>query len=204
MPDYQDYVISNIRFEGEEFGSGALWFDLGGPAFREPEAMANMFVEADLFVQHLQLRQSNLHRAPKADAPVVCGDWARRLESAGFNWTGHLRAYIDEYLNLPALEQERLVWLYARRERTECLTPAPFYEWETWQADAATQPSWDDVMHALVNSLNSTALELYPEMLEYTAEHNNQLREIFESHSERLANQLVALADRVRREQESN
>ncbi len=207
MPDVNyplDYTISNIRFEPEVGGYVTIWFDLGGQPFAEPEAMANMFIEFEALLDDIAREYPALY-AVLADGPQEHGILMERLEAAGFDWPEHLRGYIDRHVDLPAAEKERTGWLLARRERAAgpVAVSALDTEWERLSASAEPlpHPSWDDVAHALIDSLNATAVELYPELLDYDTDSNNRLRDMIESHGERLANQLYALTKSVREEQ---
>lgn len=195
------YAVSNIRFEPEEGGFATIWFDLDGASFAEPEAMRNMFVEFGAFQEHL----TGHHPAPgemPSSGPAGQMTEIDRLESANFDWAQHLCHYIEEQVDVDAAYRERLGWLKARQARAAGAEPEQAEsEWQrlTIQAETASPyPSWDDVVHALIDSLNATAVELYPELLDYDKDGNNRLRDMIESHGERLANQLVALTRSVR------
>ncbi len=195
-----DFFISNVRFEPEAGGYITVWFDVGGERFAEPEAMENMFVEFETFLAFLQKEQPAMSDV-LADGPPGHQAWLDRLEAAGFDWNANLRVYLHRHVDLDALERERLNWLHARRLRER---QAPDAAWTllSAQAEPAPNPTWDDVMHALVDSLNATAVELYPEVLTFSPENNARLRELFETYSERLTNQLVGLTQQVRRAEE--
>ncbi len=200
----QTFTLSNLRFEPESDGYITVWFDLGGPAFEEPEAMTNMFVEFDELLKHLSQHHPAMYEV-LADGSPGHSAWLERLEAADFDWNEHLLTYIDRNLDIRAMEKERISWLLARRAREE--GPATQVQFDAdWQrlsaqAEPVPHPSWDDVAHAFINSLNNTAVELYPELLDYNEDGNNRLRDMIESHGERLANQLVALTKSVRNEQ---
>lgn len=207
MPENTPYSIANIRFEIEPKGYATIWFDLGGPAFAEPEAMANMFVELGAFLQFLAHQQPALYAALLPEGAFTHGDWLERLETANFDWDISLRAYIDRHLNLQAAEQERVGWLHARRARAANAAQQQLEaDWSrlSAQAEPNAQPTWDDVVHALIDNLNATAVELFPELLEYGADDTSRLRDMIESHGERLANQLVALTRSVQKDREHN
>lgn len=201
MPDANPpihYTISNIRFELEAGGYVTVWFDLEGDTFEEPEAMANMFVEFEDLLQDIGQEHPLLH-ATLADGTEEHRFILDRLEQAGFDWPGHLRRYLDRHVDLRATHKERTGWLLDRRTRAAAAA-APDAEWERLSAlaDPFPHPSWDDVAHALIDSLNATAVGLYPELLDYTPDNTNRLRDIIESHGERVANQLYALTKSVR------
>lgn len=195
-------ILSNLRFEPESDGYITIWFDLGGPDFAEPEAMQNMFVEFDELLNYLAEYQPNMY-AVLADGTPDHATCVERLEAAGFDWAEHLLSYIDRNIDMVAVEKERISWLMARRARSGAPAQTSFEtDWQRLsdQAEAAPHPSWDDVAHAIIDSLNNTAVELYPELLDYDEDGNNRLRDMIESHGERLANQLVALTKSVRTE----
>ncbi|MFN4253862.1 MAG: hypothetical protein ACK4Q5_02510 [Saprospiraceae bacterium] len=51
----QPFAVENIRFDVEPGGNAAtIWFDLTGQRFAEPEAMTNLFVDFDDFLEDLQ------------------------------------------------------------------------------------------------------------------------------------------------------
>lgn len=195
-------ILSNLRFEPEADGYITIWFDLGGPAFAEPEAMQNMFVEFEELLKYLAQHQPEMYAVLAHGSPDQA-EWLDRLEAAGFNWDEHLLTYIDRNVDMQAVEKERISWLMARRARSGMPVQTLFEtDWQrlSAQAEATQHPSWDDVAHALIDSLNNTAVELYPELLDYDEDGNNRLRDMIESHGERLANQLVALTKSVRTE----
>lgn len=200
----QTFTLSNLRFEPESDGYITVWFDLDGPAFEEPEAMTNMFVEFDELLKHVAQHHPAMYEV-LADGSPGHSAWLERLEAADFDWSEHLLTYIDRNLDIRAMEKERISWLLARRAREEgTATQVQFdADWQrlSAQAEPVPHPSWDDVAHAFINSLNNTAVELYPELLDYNEDGNNRLRDMIESHGERLANQLVALTTSVRNEQ---
>ncbi len=207
MSDQQlplDYIISNIRFEQEQGGYVTIWFDLGGSIFAEPAAMANMFIEFELLLKNIAQSDPDLY-AVLTEAPQEPAVLLERLNTAGFDWPINLRSYIDRNIDLRAVEKERGAWLRARHERAEASHSDSQFdaEWKSLsaQADPLPHPSWDDVAHALIDSLNATAVELYPELLDYDSDNNNRLRDMLESHGERLANQLYALTKSVREQQ---
>lgn len=198
------YNIFNIRFEIETGGYVTIWFDLDGPAFAEPEAMKNMFVEFDKFLDYLKQQTPALYEALTSGAS---GHelWLERLEDAGFDWNEHLQHYVDRHIDLDAAEKKRLEWLEARRTRQA--DPAGQQAEAGWnhlssQAEPLENPTWDDVVHAIIAGLNDVAVELYPEVMDFGPDDNARLREMFESHGERLANQLYALARSVREEKQ--
>ncbi|MCC6461376.1 MAG: hypothetical protein IT260_12955 [Saprospiraceae bacterium] len=198
-----DYTISNIRFETETGGYVTLWYDLGGSAFAEPEAMANMLLDFDEFLQFLSEQHPDI-LGPVASRPDTHPAWLQQFEASQFHWETYLRQYIHRHVDLVAAERERTGWLLARRARAaDSSQDILNAEWDllSAQAERSPHPSWDEVAHALIASLNDTAVGLYPEMLDFSDQDNAALREIFESHGERLANQLVALTTRVRKEQ---
>lgn len=212
MPDLMDtkiqtdtsYKIFNIRFEIETSGHATIWFNLDGPAFEEPEAMENMFVEFDRFLGYLEHQSSHIYEALVGEASSH-ETWLERLETADFDWNEHLRRYIDRHVDLEAAEKKRMEWLHARRVRQE--GPKEQKLETGWlhlssQAEPSGDPTWDDVVHAIIAGLNDTATELYPEVLDFGKEDNARLREMLESHGERLANQLYALTKSVREEQQ--
>ena len=167
-----------------------VWFDIGGPAFTEPDAMKNMYVDMSDLLDCLPSEQNRFYRSFAARR-------AGRLVPTALDWDTFLRGYIDRCVDLHAEEQVRLGWMNERRKRQSEAPDTGSTEWAMLsQEDAA--PSWDDVAHAVIESLNDTAVRLYPEFLDCGPEHTEQLREVLESHGERLANQLYALARRVR------
>lgn len=198
------YTISNIRLEHEEGGYVTIWFDLGGTVFTEPEAMTNMFVEHSTLMEFLE-KEHPAHFHALAAATEAKTD---RLNAANVDWESPLRVYIDRNIDLNVVQKERLEWFYARRARAADPDIQQELEddWEhlTQQAEPLPHPTWDDVAHALIDSLNATAVELYPEVLDYDADGNSRLKDIIESHGERLANQLVALTRSVRQEEEKS
>lgn len=198
------YNIANIRFEIESSGHATVWFNLDGPAFEDSEAMENMFVEFDKFLEYLQRQHPGIYEI-LADGTADHETWLERLETADFDWNGHLRHYIDRHVDLKAAEKKRMEWLGARRARQ--VTPEGQKLEAGWSqltslAEPSGDPSWDDVAHAIIAGLNDTAIELYPEVLDFGKEDNDRLREMLESHGERLANQLFALTKSVREGQE--
>ena len=199
--DNPDYNISDIRFEHETGGYVTIWFNIEGPSFVEPEAMKNIFIGFDAFLDNLKVQQPSLHNALTENGAAQDGQWLELLDAAGFDWNEHLRRYINQCLDLRAEEKVRLGWLQERRARLA--DPTVLEQQNDWleltgSMDADTQPSWDDVAHAVIERLNDTAMDLYPELLDCSPEDNQRLREMLESHGERLANQLYALARSVR------
>lgn len=203
MPHTIDYSVTNIRFEPESGGYVTIWFDLCGPAIAEPEAMTNMFVEFGDFLKYLAQRQPEMHEV-LSDGEAEHGIRVERLEAAGFDWEEHLRGYLDNCFDLRKVEKERVAWLKARRTRVSDHQLQSEWTELASLAESNPNPTWDDVVHAIINSLNATAVELYPELLDFDTDGNNQLRDIIESHGERLANQLVALTGSVRKERSAN
>ena len=200
-PEISAYSLSNIRFEPAQDGFATIWFDLGGEAFAEPQAMKNVYVEFHVFLEYLEKEHPAMHAVLANELPGH-DDWIERLEAANFDWEGHLKIYLDRHVDLSALEEERLKWLNNRNIRADDPETAAFEaDWLqlSSQAEESAEPSWDDVMHALVDSLNDTVVDLYPEVLDFSDENTARLREMFESHGERLANQLVALTRSVKK-----
>ena len=198
------YNIFNIRFEVETGGYATIWFNLDGPGFAEPEAMENMFIEFDAFLEYLKQQNPSMYDALASGAS---GHelWLERLDSAGFDWNEHLLQYIDQHIDLVAAEKERMKWLEARRLRkadTEEQQLEAGWGRLSSQAEPLEGPTWDDVVHAIITGLNDVAVELYPEVMEFGPEDNARLREMFESHGERLANQLFALTKSVNEERQ--
>lgn len=197
------YNIFNIRFEIENGGYATIWFNLDGPAFKTPEAMENMFVDFDSFLEYLKRHEPELHEALGNDTKhheILL----ERLELSDMDWNEHLRRYLEMHVDLKAAEKERLEWLHSRKARLQDPdTRTAEADWLALsaQAEPSAHPSWDDVAHAIITSLNETTVGLYPEVLDFSPENNARLREIFESHGERLANQLYALTKLVREEQ---
>lgn len=196
------YDIADIRFEHEADGHVTIWFDIEGPSFAEPEAMKNVFIGFDEFLENLEEQQYSLHTTLTENGAAEDRQWLEHLDAAGFDWNEHLRRYIDNRLDLRAAEKIRLGWLHDRRARLTT-TPDQLQQQADWleltgNAEAETQPTWDDVAHAVIDRLNDTAIDLYPELLDCSPEDNQRLREMLESHGERLANQLYALARSVR------
>lgn len=184
------YEITDIRFEHERGGYMTVWFDIGGAAFAEPDAMKNMYVGLSDLLDNLLAGQSRFSRTFSA---VRAGHMA----PAALDWDAFLRGYVDRCVDLRAEERVRLGWMAERRKRQNEAPDAPATDWAALSREEAS-PSWDDVAHAVIESLNDTAVRLYPELLDCSPEYNEQLREILESHGERLANQLYALARSVR------
>ncbi|MBK8196327.1 MAG: hypothetical protein IPK76_25175 [Lewinellaceae bacterium] len=197
------YNIFNIRFEVENGGYATIWFNLDGPAFETPEAMENMFVDFDSFLEYLKRQEPELIEALGNDTKRH-ETLLERLELSDLDWNEHLRRYLEMHVDLKAAEKERLEWLHSRKARLQDPdTRTAEADWLALsaQAEPSKHPSWDDVAHAIITSLNETTVSLYPEVLDFSPENNARLREIFESHGERLANQLYALTRLVREEQ---
>jgi hypothetical protein len=189
------YEISNIRFEHDSGAYMTIWFDIGGPAFAEPEAMKNMYVDLSDLLDCLPSEQNRFYRS---FAAVRAG----RVTPTALDWDTFLRGYIDQRVDLRAEEQVRLGWMNERRKRQSEESDTGTTDWANLSREDAS-PSWDDVAHAVIESLNDTAVRLYPELLDCGPEHTEQLREVLESHGERLANQLYALARSVRQVREN-
>ncbi len=77
----QTFTLSNLRFEPESDGYITVWFDLGGPAFEEPEAMTNMFVEFDELLKHVAQHHPAMYEV-LADGSPGHSAWLERLEAA--------------------------------------------------------------------------------------------------------------------------
>lgn len=202
QPENMAYFVNNIRFELEAAGYATIWFDLGGPAFSEPEAMTNMFVEFEPFLEDLKRMQPAFRETLAGEGDIHHSTLLERLEAADFDWEGCLHSYIDRHINLYEAEQERVRWLLARRARAAKTAQQQMEDdWVRLSAEAEISPfpTWDDVAHSIIDSLNATAVKLYPELLDYDADGNSRLRDMIESHGERLANQLVALTRDVRK-----
>ena len=205
LTDNPAYTVADIRFEHEAGGYVTIWFDVEGPSFAEPEAMRNLFIGFGDFLRNLKEQQPALHNALTENRVTEQWQWLDRLDAAGFDWNEHLRRYIDNCLDLEAAEKERLGWLNERRARaadpTQLHHPADWLE-QAELSEPDAHPTWDDVAHTVIERLNDTAMDLYPELLDCSAEDNQRLRDILESHGERLANQLFALARTVRQTRE--
>lgn len=116
----QTFTLSNLRFEPESDGYITVWFDLGGPAFEEPEAMTNMFVEFDELLKHVAQHHPAMYEV-LADGSPGHSAWLERLEAADFDWSEKTpRPRFTEISNIPGvMEKERISWLLARRAREE-------------------------------------------------------------------------------------
>ena len=201
VPENPVYNIADIRFEHEAGGYVTIWFDIDGPSFEEPEVMKNIFVGFDDFLDNLKAQQLAFFNTLNEKQVEQHWQWLEHLDASGFDWKRYLRGYIDQCVDLRAAEKVRLGWMNDRRARQEAPEQTPEQaEWLelTGSMDTDHQPTWDDVAHAVIDRLNDTAIDLYPELLDCTPEDNQRLREILESHGERLANQLYALARSVR------
>jgi hypothetical protein len=191
--DNPQYEITDIRFEHESGGYMTVWFNIGGAAFAEPEAMKNLYVGFDELMECL----------PSAQKRFKCAMPQRQTVKPGIalpialDWHCFLRGYIDQCVDLRAEEKMRLGWMQERLKRSNESSGDGVSDLIVFSEEEIS-PTWDDVAHAVINSLNDTAVELYPELLDCDPEYNEQLREVLESHGERLANQLYALARSVR------
>jgi len=186
--EQSDFTVENIRFDMEEGDCTAIWFDLAGLRFSEPEAMANMLVDFDDFMDDLQQNNPELHhRAAQAafsgigqESILAC------LDAELIDWNTSLHLFVDRNIDLQAAETTRMGWLHARRSR-EVDT-----KWKQLETAAQnTDPSWDEVANRLIEDMNLAAVALYPEINEVSAEENRKFREILEFHMHRLANELV-------------
>lgn len=183
-----DFMVENIRFDMEEGDCTAIWFDLTGQRFSEPEAMANMLVDFDDFMNDLQKNNPDLHhRAAQAafsgkgqESLVAC------LDAELIDWNTSLHLFVDRNIDLQAAETTRMGWLQARRSRE---TDQDWVQLEV--AAQNTDPSWDEVANRLIEDMNLAAVALYPEINDVSAQENRKLREILEFHMHRLANELV-------------
>lgn len=190
--DNPKYEITDIRFEHESGGYMTVWFNIGGAAFAEPDAMKNLYVGFDELMDSRASEQGLFKRAMPQLRP---GKPGIAIPTA-LDWHSFLRGYIDRCVDLRAEEKMRLGWMQERQKRSET-NDFSETDWTAFSEEDLS-PSWDDVAHAVIDSLNDTAVRLYPELLDCSPEYNEQLREVLESHGERLANQLYALARSIR------
>lgn len=191
------YEVENIRFDVEPGGAATIWFDLTGRRFAEPEAMTNMFVDFDDFLQDMLLEDPALYASAKGtSARKNAGrhdQMLDRLNAGAINWPIRLHAYLDRQMDIQVTENERVGWLRQRRERSA--DPA----WQTLSVAGQNQdPSWDEVANRLIDDMNTAVIALYPELGDATPEMNDRLRETLEFHMHRLANEVVGLVKKSR------
>jgi hypothetical protein len=94
--------------------------------------------------------------------------------------------------------------LYARRRRAAAATSEPAEAaWSALKAAGEKEEedkTWDNVAHEIIEGLNRSSLKLYPELYALSPEAANRLREIFESHGGRLANELYGFVRSLRKQ----
>lgn len=192
----QPFAVENIRFDVEPGGNAAtIWFDLTGQRFAEPEAMTNLFVDFDDFLEDLQAHDPALFAEAKDRPKARHARTLDRLNAQHINWPDSLHGYVARQINIQAAENERLVWLSERRARAA--DPA----WASLTAAGQnTDPSWDEVANHLLESMNTAIVNLYPELEAASSDTNAGLRETLEFHMHRLTNEVVGLVQESRRE----
>jgi len=191
------FEVENIRFDVEPGGEASIWFDLTGLRFTEPEAMTNMIVDFDGFLEDLQQNEPGLYASAIGTAnPKTAARHDRmleRLNAQAIHWPSHLHDYVDRSMDLQQTETERVGWLVQRRARSA--DP----EWQHLSAAAQNRdPSWDQLANRLIDDMNTAVTELYPELNDASGMVNDQLRDVLEFHMHRLANEVVGLVKKGR------
>ncbi len=192
-----DYTIEELRMELDPGGTVTLWYDLSGPEFAAADTMTNLYADMSAFLDHLGTDApdilTDLHGAVGTSEERLL----ERMDETDFDWEYHLRRFIDQHVDLKSRETERIEWARERSERA--LNSAGNAAAPDLSGVADDAPLLTDAIHAFVQSLNDAAVAHFPGILQYDAAAIDQVREILEVHSERVAIQLAALDQSVRK-----
>jgi hypothetical protein len=195
-PTHQpDYTIEELRMELDPGGTVTLWYDLSGPEFAAADTMTNLYADMSAFLDHLSEDAPEILTELNGAGGMTEERMLEKMDETEFDWEYHLRRFIDQHVDLKSRETERIEWARERSERAVSAPEKPAFP----DISSATEdkPLLTDAIHAFVDSLNDAAVAFYPGILDYNAAEIDQVREILEVHSERIAIQLAALEQSV-------